>query len=88
MKHIVTSVSLLTISKLMVKTTMTNIICRKWVINIILKYSKHPNTEPSGIRMVIPRTQFVSDYRMVRFSNGRDRTYLSGFQMVVKKLLV
>jgi hypothetical protein len=27
-------------------------------------YSKHPNTEPSGIRMVIPRTQFVSCFRM------------------------
>ncbi len=43
------------------------------------KYSYHPKTEPSDIRMVIPRTQFVSGFRSVRYSNVRDRTYLSGF---------
>jgi poly-beta-hydroxyalkanoate depolymerase len=25
-------------------------------------YSKHPNTKPSGIRMVIPGTQFLSGF--------------------------
>jgi hypothetical protein len=42
-------------------------------------FNKHPNTEQSGIRMVIPRTQFVSGYQMVRISNVRDQTYLSGY---------
>jgi hypothetical protein len=28
-------------------------------------YSKHPNTEPSGIRMVIPRTVFLSGFRIL-----------------------
>ncbi len=32
-------------------------------------YSKHPNTEPSGIRMVTFRTLFGSGYQMVRISN-------------------
>jgi hypothetical protein len=42
-------------------------------------YSKHPNTEPSGIRMVTFRTLFGSSYQMVRILNVRDRTYLSGY---------
>ncbi len=29
-------------------------------------YSKHPNTEPSGIRMVTFRTLFVSSFQMVK----------------------
>jgi hypothetical protein len=35
------------------------------------EYSNPPNTEPSNIRMVIFWTLFVSDYRTVRFLNGR-----------------
>jgi hypothetical protein len=50
-------------------------------------YSKHPNTEPSGIRMVTFRTLFGSGYQTVRISKVRDRTYLSGFQMVETKSL-
>jgi hypothetical protein len=32
----------------------------------IILYSEHPNTGPSGIRMVIFRTLFVSGFRMVK----------------------
>jgi hypothetical protein len=52
---------------------------------ICVLYSTPLNTGLSGIQMVIFRTQFVSGFQMVRISNVRDWTYLSGFQMVVIK---
>jgi hypothetical protein len=39
----------------------------------------HPKAGLSGIRMAISRTLFGSGYRMVRLSNGRDRTNRSKY---------